>query len=131
MRIMPATCTASTPPRDACTGGSRPPVMLSPRPVWPTAGSTSGPARQGCNVLTGKVRWDFRQADAVLGQPCVNDHAVFFGTRDGFCYRLDRRTGGRQWQTVIGSPVVARPVLADGWLYVVGGAGELLRLDAT
>jgi outer membrane protein assembly factor BamB len=83
------------------------------------------------NAATGRLCWPpVHFSDAVFGQPAVDAERVYFGTREGFCYALDRRDGRRLWQADLGSPVVTRPALADGRLVLVASGGQIACLDA-
>lgn len=82
---------------------------------------------------TGKRVWRYDVYDGVLGRACVDDHRVWFASRDRHGYCLNRHEGTLIWETDLGSPVVASPFLtgqgARKGLYVAGSNGSLRRLD--
>jgi outer membrane protein assembly factor BamB len=83
------------------------------------------------DAATGRLCWPpIRLSDAVFGRPAVDAERMYFGSRDGCCYCLDRRDGRRLWQTDLGSPIVTSPVLAGGCLVVVASGGQIACLDA-
>jgi outer membrane protein assembly factor BamB len=72
----------------------------------------------------------------VLKRVAVDRHSVYFGSRDGHCYCVDRTTGKLRWKTDLNSAVVASPVLAS-WsgcdvttsVYAIGIDGSVCCLD--
>ena len=61
----------------------------------------------------GKRLWYFeRVKDGVHTRPAVDAHHVYFGSRDGHVYCLDRRRGTLVWKKDLQSPLVASPALA-------------------
>jgi outer membrane protein assembly factor BamB len=90
------------------------------------------------NAETGDLLWRFDDvADAVHGKPAVDHHHVYFGSRDGFCYCLDKSSGEQIWKQSLGSPVVSSVVLArcphcghGTGLYAAGSGGKVVSLGA-
>jgi outer membrane protein assembly factor BamB len=90
------------------------------------------------DAKTGKEVWPaFKVGDGVLHGVAVDRDAVYFGSRDGNCYALERKTGKQRWKSPLGSPVVATPVpvaLPGGnrtvSVFAVGSAGRIACLDA-
>jgi outer membrane protein assembly factor BamB len=87
-------------------------------------------------AATGRQAWRARASDGVLDRPAVDRHAVYFGSRDGNCYCVDRRDGHLRWKHGLGSPVVAAVALARSpgcasgtSLYAVAGGGRVVCLD--
>ena len=88
-------------------------------------------------VKTGDLIWRFDVPDAVHGKPAVDHHHVYFGSRDGFCYCLDKQSGEPIWKESLGSPVVSSVVLARcphcgncTGLYAAGSGGKIACLGA-
>jgi outer membrane protein assembly factor BamB len=81
------------------------------------------------DAVTGLLRWR-RPGDAVFGRPAVGADRIYYGSRDGACGCLDRRSGEILWRTDLGSPVVARPALLGSRVYAAGSAGLVCCLDA-
>jgi outer membrane protein assembly factor BamB len=87
-------------------------------------------------AATGKEVWRTNVPDAVLDRPGVDRHRVYFGSRDHFCYCLDRADGRLRWRFDVGSPVVTAPALARtagsaavSSVYALGSAGRACCLD--
>jgi hypothetical protein len=84
-------------------------------------------------AATGKRLWQCDAHDGVLGRVAVDAGGVYFGSRDGCCYAVDRKDGRPRWKQDLGSPVVASPALAEGGsgsaLYVAASGGRVCRLD--
>jgi outer membrane protein assembly factor BamB len=88
-------------------------------------------------AATGKEVWPaFRVGDGVLKRVAVDDDALYFGSRDGYCYCVVRKTGKLHWRSALGSAVVATPVLArapmDGrtlGVFVLASEGRVAFLD--
>jgi outer membrane protein assembly factor BamB len=84
------------------------------------------------SAQTGRpVRWEFRTAAAVLVRPALDHQHVYFGTRDGTFFCLDRHDGRLCWQHDLGSPVLANPALIAGRLYVVTRNGRVWCMETT
>jgi outer membrane protein assembly factor BamB len=85
-------------------------------------------------AATGKRVWRYDVADAVLTRVAADSERVYFGSRDGSCYALERKEGRLAWKVGLGSPVVASPALVPGEggaaLYALGSAGRVCRLEA-
>jgi outer membrane protein assembly factor BamB len=85
------------------------------------------------DAKTGEHVWSVHVQDSVLTRIVGDAQSVYFGSRDGFCYSVDRRSGQLRWKHGLGSPVVASPALAEGGtgtkLYVVASDGRVCRLD--
>jgi outer membrane protein assembly factor BamB len=85
-------------------------------------------------AATGKRVWRYDVADAVLTHVAADAERVYFGSRDGNCYALERKEGKLVWKVGLGSPVVASPALVAGEggaaLYALGSAGRVCRLEA-
>src|SRR5262249_40519260 len=86
-------------------------------------------------VQTREVGWGYNATDAVHGKPAVDHHHVYFGSRDGFCYCLDKENGELVWKESLGSPIVASLVLARcphcgncTGLYAAGSGGKVACL---
>lgn len=81
-------------------------------------------------VKDGKRLWRFDATDSVLVQPVVNDHFLYFASRDQHCYCLDLNKAGKQvWKQDLGTPVVATPALQGKKLYVVASGGRVVCLN--
>ncbi|MFN4260060.1 MAG: PQQ-binding-like beta-propeller repeat protein [Gemmataceae bacterium] len=85
----------------------------------------------------GRHLWRVDVPNGVLRAPAVDSEHVYFGSRDGYCYCVDRFSGSRRWQKNLGSPVVAGVVLdqdADTGqtlsVFVVSSQGRISCLDA-
>jgi outer membrane protein assembly factor BamB len=85
---------------------------------------------------TGKELWAYKVGDGVLNTPVVDRQRVYFGSRDGHCYALERKTGKLVWKKAMGSPVVATPALAgcpqcghNTALYALGVEGRVCCID--
>jgi outer membrane protein assembly factor BamB len=79
-------------------------------------------------AATGRRVWEYDVADGVLAQPAVDQTSVYFGSRDGHCYAIDRRAGKVRWTRDVGSPLVAAAALAGRYLLVPSSQGLLWRL---
>ena len=119
-------------------------MVTGPMPRKPKATSPNakmGAAKSysfGMSAKTGDLLWRFKDlADAVHGKPAVDRHHVYFGSRDGFCYCLDKENGELIWKQSLDSPVVSSVVLARcphcgncTGLYAAGCGGKVACLGA-
>jgi outer membrane protein assembly factor BamB len=82
------------------------------------------------DVETGVIRWRADAGDGVLARPAVDADRVYFVSRDGYAYAVDRADGSLVWKHDLAGPSVAAPALADGRLYVVATDGLVACLRA-
>ena len=79
---------------------------------------------------TGQRLWLCPVPDAVFGAAAVDSNRVYFGSRNGFLYAVDRIDGRVIWKENLGSAIVTTPALRDGKLYVVASGGGVACLNA-
>jgi outer membrane protein assembly factor BamB len=85
---------------------------------------------------TGEILWRFDQlSNSVLTQPAVDEEHVYFGSRDGSVYCVQRLDGRLRWKTNLQSPVVSSPALGicprlgdTDAVYAVGTRGRFCAL---
>ncbi len=85
------------------------------------------------DIATGDDVWTRSYGAAegaqAISPPAVVGSQLFFGTLEGQVYAADIDTGMIQWAYDIGEPVVFQPIVAQGWLYVATGRGNLIGLE--
>lgn len=112
---------------------------------------TAGGEFHAINVKDGSFKWTFSAGRGVYGEALVTDDAVYFVCDNGFLFKLDRATGKELWRYDLGDERVARilphqllansgsfdwdfhgakPVLADGVVYVGSGDGGMNAVAA-
>lgn len=74
--------------------------------------------------------WRFDAAGELYSSPAVDRGLVYVGSKSGFIFALDERTGDERWRVDLGDYIVrSSPAVVDGSVYI--GAGYLLyALDA-
>jgi len=90
------------------------------------------------NASTGAVIWIFRDVgDAVHTHPAVDHRHVYFGSRDGNLYCVNRGDGTLRWKQPVGSPISASPAAVtcptcgdSNSVYALGVDGHLCCFDA-
>ncbi len=84
-------------------------------------------------IATGEKLWErvYREADTAqaLSPPAVVGSQLVFGTVDGKLYFSDIDTGMTIRAYDVGAPIVFQPVVAEGWVYVATGEGDLIGLE--
>jgi outer membrane protein assembly factor BamB len=78
-------------------------------------------------VDTGEIIWHYDVPDAVLTRPAVDHDHIYFGSRDQYCYCLDRQ-GQLVWKKALGSPLVAAPCLVGDHLLTAASGGQFFCL---
>jgi outer membrane protein assembly factor BamB len=89
------------------------------------------------DAASGKAVWPaVKVGDGVLKRPAVDNGAVYFGSRDGHCYCVNRKDGSIRWRADLGSPVVATPALhsanatgAAVSVFAIASEGRVACLD--
>lgn len=130
-------------PKDAVPHGARLGLDSAPT-AWAFQGSTPAVADgrayfaiggdiRARDMATGAVVWHRHYADArgaqALSPPVVVGSALVFGSVDGKLYATDIDTGMTLWAYDIGEPIVFQPIVAQGWVYVATGKGNLIGLE--
>jgi alcohol dehydrogenase (cytochrome c) len=83
-------------------------------------------AIRALDVLTGKLKWEFRlQSPLWSGVLSTAGGLVFGGTNEGSLFALDAETGKALWDFQTGGPVRSNPISfsLDGRQYVASAAG--------
>lgn len=84
-------------------------------------------------IATGDVVWQRDYAEGVGAQtispPTVIGSQLVYGTVDGHLYFSDIDTGMIIRAYDLGEPVVFQPIVAQGWVYVATGEGNLIGLE--
>jgi len=76
---------------------------------------------------TGLVKWQFKMVDVTdSGVLATASDVVFAGSREGYFYALDAKTGAMLWKAMTGGQITAGPVTyaVDGKQYVSVPAGN-------
>jgi alcohol dehydrogenase (cytochrome c) len=84
-------------------------------------------AIQAVDPNTGAVKWQFKMVDVTdSGVLATASDLVFAGSREGYFYALDARTGAVLWKSMTGGQISAGPVTyaVDGKQYVSVPAGN-------
>ncbi|MCZ7682896.1 MAG: VIT domain-containing protein [Sandaracinaceae bacterium] len=85
------------------------------------------------DMETAEAVWRRRYAQAegaqALSPPAVVGALLVFGTVDGHLFATDIDTGLTVWAYDVGEPVVFQPIVAQGWVYVATGRGNLIGLE--
>lgn len=88
-----------------------------------------GPAGEVWSIDTGtlEVEWRFKVPRTVLGAVAAADDALYFGSRDGCLYALDR-SGQLTAKWDAHAPIITSPAVTHTHVYVVTSAGTLYGL---
>jgi Ca-activated chloride channel family protein len=90
---------------------------------------------QAADPATGAARWKRRWADApdkrALGAVALAGPQVVVSTRGGAIFGLDIDTGYTLWAYDVGTPIVAQPIVADGWVYASTTDGTVIALEVS
>lgn len=85
------------------------------------------------DMETAQTVWRRQYAAAegaqALSPPAVVGSLLVLGTVDGQLIATDIDTGLTVWAYDIGQPVVFQPIVAQGWVYVATGGGDLIGLE--
>jgi outer membrane protein assembly factor BamB len=107
---------------------------------------TTGGVFHAIDAKTGTIVWAFGAGAPIFGAAAIDGDAVYFGCDNGFLYKLDRATGKERWHYELGDAAVprilphpstgsydwqgARPLVADGVVYIGAGDGGFHAVDA-
>ncbi len=84
-------------------------------------------------VSTARTVWrqEYAQADGAqaLSPPAVVGSLLLVGTVDGQLLATDIDTGMTVWAYDLGEPLVFQPIVAQGWVYVATGRGNVVGLE--
>ena len=82
---------------------------------------------------TGEKKWDFKMPQVTeAGVLTTASDVLFSGSRDGYFFALNARTGALLWKSAVGGPVQSSPVTysVNGRQYVAVNAGNSLFVYA-
>jgi len=107
---------------------------------------TTGGVFQAVAVRDGSFVWTFAAGRPILGAARLDGDALYFTCDNGYLFKLERATGKELWRydlgdarvsRILGHPAVfdwdwhgARPVVADGVVYVGAADGSFHAVDA-
>jgi len=84
-------------------------------------------------IATGEKVWErvYREAEdaQAVSPPAIVGSQLVFGTVDGRLYFSDIDTGMTIRAYDVGAPIVFQPVVAEGWVYIATGSGDLIGLE--
>lgn len=83
------------------------------------------------NPVVWSVHTNFRVDDGVWTAPIIDGDVVFWTSKPGTVYAIDRATGTVLWTTGVNGPALSSPVLVDGVLLQGDAAGVLHAFDVT
>jgi Ca-activated chloride channel family protein len=88
---------------------------------------------QASDPASGDAMWKRRWADGPdkrsLGAVALAGPQVVVSTRGGELFGLDVDTGYTLWAYDLGKPIVAQPIVADGWVYASTTDGTVIALE--
>jgi alcohol dehydrogenase (cytochrome c) len=108
-----------------------PPIRRGPINTW-TEEAGHG-AVVAIDPATGQRKWAFKMHDVTdSGILTTASDLLFSGSRDGYFYALDSRTGALLWKAIVGGQVGAAPITyqVDRKQYVAIAAGNSLFVYA-
>ena len=73
--------------------------------------------------------WRFRAEGGISTSPVIAGDQVYFGTRDGFLYALNRFDGEVNWRLSLGAAIDISPAYSGGRLYVRTSDGLLHAVE--
>jgi outer membrane protein assembly factor BamB len=107
---------------------------------------TTGGVFEAIDTKDGKIAWTFAPGSPIFGAAAVDGDAVYFASDSGTLYKLDRANGKERWHASIGGGAVprvmphpttgdydwqaARPLVADGVVYIGAADGGFVAVDA-
>ncbi len=77
----------------------------------------------------GRFVWRFKTGHMVVSSPTVADGVLYAGSKDGFLYALDAKTGEERWRFAADAGVTSSAAVAGGLIYVQSDANTLYALD--
>jgi len=78
---------------------------------------------------TQEPNWTFKTRGKIVESAAIADSTVYFGSKDGFVYALNTKSGEPQWTFQTGGPVISRPYIYRKKIYVLSNDGNLYALD--
>ena len=85
------------------------------------------------DAATSAVKWTRQYSKGVgtrdLGSLIVAGNLAIVTTKDGKVIGLDRDSGSQRMAFDFGTQIAAQPIVAEGWMYVATGKGQVLAFD--
>ncbi len=92
-----------------------------------------GSQGQGLSALyptLASYRWQVPVEGGIVSEVLVTKDSAYFGGADGHIYSIDIQTGRTNWVYDVHNPMVSRPTLAGGRLFVTTSDDVVYALDA-
>ena len=96
----------------ACGGQSQEAPMFRANPARTGVFPSNGPTTMN------ELMWKFKTGNEIASSPAVAGGVVYVGSREGWLYAVDAKTGQEKWSFNTGSEVFSSPAVADGIVYV-------------
>jgi outer membrane protein assembly factor BamB len=80
--------------------------------------------------LAGKLVWKFSAGDKIFSDPFVWKDRVFFGSRNGNAYCLEKSNGKSVWTFRTAGHVSCSPLVHEGTVYIGSADKNLYAIDA-
>jgi outer membrane protein assembly factor BamB len=61
--------------------------------------------------------WKFKTGKGVASSPIIVGDAVYFGSKDGYFYALDKKTGKELWKYETGNPILCQATSLDNAIF--------------
>lgn len=90
---------------------------------------THGKRFYALNAASGKVIWQYKNAEPIASTAVVNNGRVYFTDLGGRVQALETNTGNQVWQREFDDELLGRPVVESGKLILVKGEREVLALS--
>ncbi len=60
-----------------------------------------------------KTVWTFQTNGGIVASPIINGDVIYFGSKDGNLYAVNKDTGEEVWKYSIGTPILCQPAILD------------------
>jgi outer membrane protein assembly factor BamB len=92
--------------------------------------ATSAGSLSAFDAATGDQAWTIRARAAFAASPVVvGDLIVAAGTEDRTLYVVDKKTGNKVKELMVGEKMIGTPAIVDGVAYVAGASGTLFAIE--
>lgn len=72
---------------------------------------------KGNATITGKSIWKFQTGGGVASSPVIQGDMIYFGSKDGYFYAVNKDTGAEAWKYSVGNPIICQAAVLDNKVF--------------
>ena len=71
----------------------------------------------GVTTNVAKVPWKFQTGAGIASSPVIKGDKIYFGSKDGYFYAVNKDTGAEAWRYSAGNPIICQAAVLDNEVF--------------